>query len=239
MIRTQKRKARRFDVTGFLFILPALTVLCFLLIYPVATSMYYSFTSKHLIRPTYKFVGLENYIKVLSDPGFFSSFWVTLRWTFFSLLGQLVVGFTAALALHRIKRFKGFFRTTLIIPWAFPSIVIALSWKWILNGVYGFVPLWLQKMGIVSEVPQFFSNPSLVFPTVVFINIWFGAPLIMVNILSALQTVSQDQYEAAQIDGADRRRQRLAILPGHHHTPHQGGYRPAGGAAHHLGVQQL
>ncbi len=190
------------DITGFLFILPAVLVLGLLLLYPVITSVYYSFTSKHLVRATYKFVGLDNYIKVLSDANFYKAFLTNIRWTVYSLIGQLLVGFTAAMALHRIKKFKGFLRTLLIIPWAFPSIVIALSWKWILNGVYGFVPIMLQKLGIVSEVPQFFSNPNLVFGTLVFINIWFGAPLIMVNILSALQSVPEDQYEAAQIDGA-------------------------------------
>lgn len=190
------------DITGFLFILPTLLVLAVLLLYPVLASIFYSFTSKHLLKPTYGFVGLKNYIKVLKDPSFYSAFWVSIRWTFFSLLGQLLVGFTAALALNRIRRFQGILRTVLIIPWAFPSIVIALSWKWILNGVYGFVPLLLQKIGITESVPQFFSDSSLVFGTLVFINIWFGSPLIMVNVLSALQTVPQDQYEAAQIDGA-------------------------------------
>lgn len=199
---TNKDLRKKPDITGFLFILPAVLVLFLLLLYPVFTSVYYSFTSKHLVRPSYKFVGFDNYIKVLSDPNFYKAFMTNIKWTVYSLAGQLLVGFTAAMALHRTKKFKSFLRTILIIPWAFPSIVIALSWKWILNGVYGFVPIMLQKLGIVSEIPQFFSNPNLVFGTLVFVNIWFGSPLIMVNILSALQSVPEDQYEAAQIDGA-------------------------------------
>lgn len=189
-------------ITGFCFILPALLVVGVLLLYPVCTSVFYSFTSKHLIKPTYKFVGLDNYIKVLTDKEFLTAFLTSVRWTVISLIGQILVGFTAALALDRIKKGKGLYRTVLIIPWAFPSIVIALSWKWILNGVYGYVPNMLVKLGILEELPQFFSSASLVFGTLVFINVWFGAPLIMVNVLSALQTVPRDQYEAAQIDGA-------------------------------------
>lgn len=189
-------------LTSAAFILPAILVVGLLLLYPVATSVFYSFTSKHLIKAKWEFVGLKNYIKVLTDPDFLKAFLTSVKWTVCSLIGQILVGFTAALALEKIKRGRGLYRTVLIIPWAFPSIVIALSWKWILNGVYGFVPNMLVKLGICSTVPQFFSSAELVFGTLVFINIWFGAPLIMVNVLSALQTVPKDQYEAAQIDGA-------------------------------------
>lgn len=198
----KKRKNYREFLTSFAFILPAILVVGLLLLYPVATSIFYSFTSKHLIKASYKFVWLDNYKKVLSDPEFLSAFLTSVKWTICSLLGQILVGFTAALALERIKKGRGVYKTLLIIPWAFPSIVIALSWKWILNGVYGFVPNLLVKLGLCSSIPQFFSSANMVFGTLVFINIWFGAPLIMVNVLSALQTVPKDQYEAAQIDGA-------------------------------------
>lgn len=189
-------------ISGFLFLLPALAVVIGLLLYPVLSSVFYSFTSKHLIKQNYKFVGIDNYIKILSDKEFTGAFLTSIKWTVFSLLGQIGVGFTAALALNRIKKGRGLFRTALIIPWAFPSIVIALAWKWILSGVYGFLPNLLVQIGICQSTPQFLSNESLVFGTLVMINIWFGAPLIMVNVLSALQTVPRDQYEAAQIDGA-------------------------------------
>ena len=198
----KKRKNYRAFLSSFAFIFPAILVVGVLLLYPVVTSVFYSFTSKHLITASYKWVWLDNYKKVLSDPEFLSAFLTSIKWTVCSLLGQILVGFTAALALERVKSGKGVYRTLLIIPWAFPSIVIALSWKWILNGVYGFVPNLLVKLGICQTIPQFFSSAGMVFGTLVFINIWFGAPLIMVNVLSALQTVPKDQYEAAQIDGA-------------------------------------
>ncbi len=191
------------QIGGFCFVLPAVLVVGLLLLYPVCTSLFYSFTSKHLIKQNYKMVWFANYIAILKDPVFWRSFLTNLIWTATSLVGQILVGFSAALALERIRHAKGFYRTVLIIPWAFPSIVIALSWKWILNGVSGFIPNMLVKLGLCETVPQFFSSANLVFPTMVFINIWFGAPLIMVNVLSALQTVPRDQYEAAEIDGAN------------------------------------
>lgn len=198
----RKKMFQKVNITGFLFILPALLVVVLLLFYPVISSVFYSFTTKHLIKSSYDFIWFDNYIKILSDPEFYSAFFTTVKWTVVSLTGQILVGFTAAMALNRIKHGSDIFRTILIIPWAFPTIVIALSWKWILNGVSGFLPNFLVKIGLFEVAPQFLSDATLVFSTMVFINIWFGAPLIMVNVLSALQTVPKDHYEAAQIDGA-------------------------------------
>lgn len=203
------------DLTRWLFVLPAIIVVCALFLYPICSSIFYSFTNKNLIRPTYSFVGFDNYITILTDKAFWSSFFNSLKWTAFSLVGQLLVGFTAALALNRVKHLKGVYKTLLIIPWAFPSIVIAFSWKWILNGVYGILPNLLVQLGICDEIPQFLTEKTLAFVVLVLINIWFGAPMIMVNVLSALQTVPQDQYEAAEIDGAKKWQSFLYITVPH------------------------
>ena len=188
--------------TKWLFVLPAVIVVAALFIYPIFSSLFFSMTSKNLIRPRYNFLGLKNYKDILSDPKFWAAFLNSLKWTVFSLLGQILVGFTAALALNRVKLFKGMYKTLLIIPWAFPSIVIAFSWTWILNGVYGILPNLLVKSKICETAPQFLTEKNLAFIVLVLINIWFGEPMVMVNVLSALQTVPQDQYEAAKIDGA-------------------------------------
>ena len=190
------------NYTRWLFVLPAIIIVLAFIDSAIISSFYFSFTNKKLIRPTYDFVGLDNYIAVLKDKGFWNAFLNSLKWTIFSLGGQLLVGFTAALALNKVKHLKGFYKTLLIIPWAFPSIVIAFSWQWILNGVYGFLPNILVQLGLCDTPPQFLTDRVLAFVVLVFINIWFGAPMIMVNVLAALQTVPQDQYEAAEIDGA-------------------------------------
>ncbi len=208
-------KRKKIDTIRWLFVLPAILVVGMLLLYPVVTTALYSFTNKNLIKPNWHFVGVDNYIRVLSDKDFYNAFFHSIKWVFFSLLGQIIVGFTAALALNKVKFGQSVFRTLLIIPWAFPSIIIALIWKWLLNGVSGFIPNLLLKLGICKTLPQFFSSNNLVFPTLVFINIWFGAPLIMVNVLSALQTVPQDQYEAAKIDGASNWQSFVAITVPH------------------------
>ena len=108
--------------TRWLFVLPAIVIVIALFIYPICSSIVYSFTNKNLIKPAYKFIGFKNYAEVLRDSGFWLSFFNSLKWTVLSLVGQIAVGFTAALALKRIKVCKGVYKTLLIIPWAFPSM---------------------------------------------------------------------------------------------------------------------
>ena len=190
------------NLTRWIFVLPAVIIVGLLFVYPFFSSIFYSFTNKNLIMPNYRFVGLDNYKAVLSDPNFFSAFFNSIKWTVLSLAGQVIIGFILALALHRVRRFKKLYRTLLIVPWAFPTIVIAFSWQWILNGVYGYLPNIIVKLGLMEHAPAFLTESTWAFICLVFINIWFGAPMIMVNVLSALQTVPQEQFEAAKIDGA-------------------------------------
>lgn len=191
------------NYTRWIFVLPAMIVVSVLFVYPFLSSIFYSFTNKNLIMPNWKFVGFDNYIAVINDPSFWLAFFNSILWTVFSLVGQVLVGFTLAMALHRIRHLQWLYKILLIIPWAFPTIVIAFSWQWILNGVYGYLPNMIVKLGLMDIAPHFLSDSTWAFISLVFINVWFGAPLIMVNVLSALQTVPQEQYEAAKIDGAN------------------------------------
>lgn len=191
------------NYTRWIFVLPAMIVVSVLFIYPFLSSIFYSFTNKNLIMPNWKFVGFDNYVAVINDPSFWLAFSNSILWTIFSLVGQVLVGFALAMALHRIRHLQWLYKILLIIPWAFPTIVIAFSWQWILNGVYGYLPNMIVKLGLMDIAPHFLSDSTWAFVSLVFINVWFGAPLIMVNVLSALQTVPQEQYEAAKIDGAN------------------------------------
>ncbi|WP_454191314.1 carbohydrate ABC transporter permease [Paenibacillus sp. Marseille-Q7038] len=195
-------KLKNINTTGLLFILPAILVVVLLLIYPILSSVFYSFTSRHLIREHFDWIWLKNFVFVLTNPDFYAAFLNSIKWTVFSIIGQLLCGFILALSLNKIPKYSGLFRVLLIIPWAFPAIVIAFSWKWILNDVYGFLPNLLTTIGITNSNINFFADPALVFVAVVFINVWFGTPLFMVNILSALKTIPMEQYEAAVMDGA-------------------------------------
>lgn len=201
-----KTRTAHVDLVRWAFVAPAMAVVICLLIYPLCTTVLYSFTNKTMVKNTFDFVWLKNYINILTDSGFYKAFGNTLLWTLGSVTGQVLVGFTGAICLNQVKNSvaKSVFRILCIIPWAFPAIATAMVWKWILNGIYGFLPTMLMDLGITSEMLQFFSDKNLVMPTLMGINIWFGAPLIMVNVYAALQNIPQDQYEAAQIDGASK-----------------------------------
>ena len=197
-----KKKKMNIDKINLVFVLPAMLIVFLLLVYPIFSSIYFSFTSKNLIRPYYKWIWFDNFKFVLTNPEFYRAFLNSIKWTILSITGQLLVGFIAALSLNKIPKFSGFYRTLLIIPWAFPAIVIAFSWKWILNDVYGFIPNLLTQLHITKENINFLADPKTAFWIVLFINIWFGAPLFMVNILAALKTIPREQYEADIVDGA-------------------------------------
>ena len=114
------KKLAQTKYSRWLFVLPALLIVAALFVYPLSTSIYYSMTSKHLIRASYRFIGLDNYMSLLRDPNFYKALSFSLKWTIASLTGQLIVGTTLALALNAAKRFEGLFKTLLIVPWAFP-----------------------------------------------------------------------------------------------------------------------
>lgn len=208
------------NTTRWFFVLPAMAIVICLLIYPLLSTLVYSFTNKTMTKTTFKVTGLANYINVLKDPAFFAAFGHSLLWTAGSVLGQVIVGFVGALSLNRIKNKKvqNLFRICAIIPWAFPAIATAMVWKWMLNGIYGFIPTVLMNLGITGDMPQFLSTSRLAMPTLILINIWFGAPMILVNVFAALQTIPQDQYEAAQIDGATGRQSFVYITAPHIRT---------------------
>lgn len=99
------------DYVKWIFVLPALIIVTFLIFYPIMSSIFYSFTNKNLIKPAYRFVGFGNYKAVLTNEVFLKSFVNSIKWTVFSLLGQILVGFITALALDRIKHGKKIYRT--------------------------------------------------------------------------------------------------------------------------------
>ena len=153
-ISGQRVRTRRIDFTRWIFVAPAMAVVICLLIYPLCSTVLYSFTNKTMIRDTFKIVGLKNYLDILADESFYKAFLNTLRWTVGSVLGQVIVGFTGAICLNQVRNSlaRSTFRILCIIPWAFPAIATAMVWKWILNGIYGFLPTMLVDLGITEQM---------------------------------------------------------------------------------------
>lgn len=197
------RRLAKADKVGVAFVLPSMLAVFGLLIYPVISSVYYSLTNQNLLRRDHEIVWLDNFQTLITNADFWSAFATSIRWTAGSIVGQLLLGLLLALCLDKVRRFSGLYRVLLIVPWAFPPIVIGFGWQWILDDVYGFLPNLLTALGITTNNVSPLADPATVFWVVLGINIWFGAPLFMVNILAALKTIPKEQYEAALMDGAN------------------------------------
>lgn len=188
---------------AILFLIPGLACLSAVILYPVAYNAIVGFTNASLMFPGWRFIGAANFEATLVDPLFWRATVNTLVWTAASVAGQLLLGLVAALALEQVTIGRTTLRLALIVPWAFPSIVMAFAWRYMLDPLYGVGNYLLMVIGLIDEPRQWLGSPDFAMPTVIVMNIWFGFPFMMVAIVAGLQTIPQELYEAADIDGAN------------------------------------
>lgn len=212
--KSERRKIAKYQNTGYVFIGPAVFLMVALIIYPMLYGIYLSFYNTNLVTK-WKFEGFKYYIQAFTQSEFYSSVFLTLLFMVLVVIGHFTIGFILANALN--KEFKGrtIFRVIFMLPWLFPETVIALLFTWIMNPMYGILNSILKSLGIISSNISWLGSASLAFPCVVAVCIWKGYPLVMTMILSGLQGISADLYEAAQIDGATKWQQFLNVtVPG-------------------------
>jgi arabinogalactan oligomer / maltooligosaccharide transport system permease protein len=206
-----------------MLVAPAALGLAILIGYPLLWELNVSFTNmslKNFKNPGFlgieqgMFVGLENYIQVFTQPvlkltGFWQLFAQTVLWTSINVFFHVSLGMALALLLHRKMRGKGIYRALIILPWAVPQIIALLIWRTEYNYEYGAVN---QLLGMIGLGPfPWLSDPFWNFSAMVITNVWLGVPFMMVIILGGLQSISNDYYEAAEIDGATSRQSFRAI----------------------------
>lgn len=214
MAKKTGNKIQHYQNVGYRFILPAVIMMVGLIVYPMLYGFYLSFFNTNLVNK-WKFVGLKYYIDAFREPEFYNSVLLTLLFMVLVVAGHFLIGFILATTLN--KKFPGrtIFRVVFMLPWLFPETVIALLFTWIMNPMYGILNSSLKSMGIISSNLSWLGSASLAFPAVVFVCIWKGYPLVMTMVLSGLQAISADLYEAAMIDGATKWQQFLNVtLPG-------------------------
>ncbi len=200
-------------MTPYWFISPAtLTIIC-LVVYPILYGIYISFFDTNLVNK-WNFVGLRYYAQALTDASFLHSLMKTMIFTVTVVCGHFVLGFIFASILNTDIKYRTLFRGILILPWLFPDVVIAYLFKWILNTQGGILNELLMHFSIISEPVGWLSTSVTAFPCVILVSMWKGYPLVMVQILAGIQTISHDLYEAAEIDGANMwQRFRYVTLP--------------------------
>jgi multiple sugar transport system permease protein len=195
------RRTRRNLITGLLFISPWLVGFLAFYLYPALASLYYSFTDLRILASP-NWVGLDNYQRMVGDP----LFWKALTNTLYLALIGLPLSVLAALGIALLLNIRhivgiGVFRTIFYLPVVLPTVAVAMLWIWLLNPDYG---LMNQALGFVGiNGPKWFFDPDWTKPGIVLTMIW-GVGDVVIIYLGALQGVSRDLYESAEVDGAGR-----------------------------------
>ncbi len=189
-------------------ILPALITVFGLIIIPILRAFWMSLHIIDLKRPAIgtPFVGLGNYIDILSGGYFWAAVGRTFYFMIISIIIELVLGIAIAVLLNTPFKGRTILRTLVLIPWALPITIDAIMWKWIFNPNYGAWNSLLLQLGIISSYRAWLSDPLSAMHVVILADVWKVTPLVILLSLAALQTIPHDLYEAAVIDGANRMR---------------------------------
>ncbi|WP_323373417.1 ABC transporter permease [Plantactinospora alkalitolerans] len=194
---------------------------------PIVWSVVTSTTERHGQHSV--FVGLDNYIALASDEQFRAGVVNSFVFTAYAEVFKVVLGLSAALLLHHLRRGRAVLAGLLLLPWVVPTVVTAFSWRALLDPIFGSVNMLLTESGIgpilasvhlVDSWPAgWLSEASLAMPSVILVNVWKGVPFFTVAFLAGLKAIPTDQYEAATVDGASSWQRFVHVtLPGLRHV---------------------
>lgn len=191
--------------TAWLMMLPALIVLSVIAVYPIIRTFWLSFHEMNLKRPQTGFplIGLGNYAKILTDARAGTDILFTLRFTVVTVVLEMVIGFAAALIMNRAFKGRGLVRAAILVPWAIPTSVSAMMWKFIYNDQYGMFNDILYRLHIIKAYKAWLSTSSGSFMALVITDVWKTAPYMALLILAGLQMIPGELYESAKLDGAN------------------------------------
>jgi len=186
----------------FFYTAPAFMIMGIVVLYPFIYNIFVSFSNMNLTHfRDWHLTGAGNYIAVLTDPLFWYFLSKTVLWTVLNVFFHVSIGVFLALLLNKDIRGRSFFRILLILPWAVPQYITALTWRGMFNAEYGAVNLFLDKV-FGFQFP-WLSTEWGAFTACLITNIWLGFPFMMIVALGALQSISDSYYEAAEIEGAN------------------------------------
>ena len=194
---------RRLNLLPFALVVPIILYEGLLIVYPIVQGILGSFTQIELAsnRPPV-WVGLKNYQRMFADPGFWKVMQVTLIFTGLVILVAVGAGLFTALLFNRPFRYRPAARGMMMMPWAMPEVPVAMIFIWILSPQFGVVNILARLIPGVTQNPQWLQVPALAMGWMVLIASWKAFPFYSLVILSALQSVPQELYEAAKVDGA-------------------------------------
>jgi len=201
------RLARRFNYearSAGLFILPVMSVLAVVAVFPIVYSFYTSLFNLKLTRPhRVPFVWFDNYTKVLGDELFWDSVWRTVSFTVMSVSAILIISLFISILLNETFRGRRFVSTMILIPWAIPTVANGLLWKWIYDSGYGALNGLLLQLGIIDSYTTWLGDPDKTIPLIANAFVWKEVPLAAILILVTMKSIPADLYRAAKVDGAN------------------------------------
>jgi trehalose/maltose transport system permease protein len=211
-VRTRRRRGtklqRRQTRVAWLLLVPALTVVALVALYPLGKTVFQSFTDQEFLAltPT-KWVGLQNYKDLWHDTVFRDSIWETVKFTLITVTFEFALGLIIALVVNSSFKGRGVMRAVMLVPWAIPTVVAAQMWKWMLDDTFGVVNDAGVRLHIIGHSRAWISDPSTALASVCAVDIWKTTPFVALLLLAGLQVIPQDLYEAAEVDGASKLQQ--------------------------------
>ncbi|WP_368904760.1 carbohydrate ABC transporter permease [Taklimakanibacter lacteus] len=188
--------------SAWAYLAPLLIALLFVAAWPLLRTIAFSFTDANLSDLTsWKFVGFANYVYLFQDPLWWRSVGNTLLFTLVSVALETLLGLIIALTINAHMPGRGLVRAAMLIPWAIPTVVSAKMWAWMLHDLYGVVNVLFMSIGLIGRPWAWLADPGLSMAAVVMVDVWKATPFMALLTLAALQTLSQDIYEAARVDG--------------------------------------
>ncbi|MDL2259049.1 sugar ABC transporter permease [Eubacteriales bacterium OttesenSCG-928-K08] len=184
-------------------VMPTLIVMIVMTVYPLVFTLAYSFTDYNYLKGpgSANLIGFNNY-KALFNNGYFRQAVAnTVKFTLLAVVLEMVFGVLVAVFVNSLKKGKKTMRTLLLLPYLLPAVTVALSWRMMLSPNYGIINQALTALGL--PVHNWFMDIKTAFNTILIIDVWQNVPFVFLLVYASLQSVSQNQYEAARIDGAN------------------------------------
>lgn len=190
---------------GYGLLSPTFLVIVVFIIYPVLNTFYQSFFElrTQTLAKGGKFVGLSNYLELFQDELMWKALTFTVLFTVVSVVLETALGIICALIMNRTFKGQGFVRAVILIPWAIPTIVSGLMWQFMFAESTGIVNHILVSSGVIDEPVKWITAAGPAFLAIVIADVWKTSPYMSLQLLSGLQTIGKEMYEAASIDGAN------------------------------------
>lgn len=187
----------------YLLILPGFLLAAFIILWPLGQLGQISLSEVNRFGQIKGFSGLANFVNVLQDPQFLGALWRTVIWTVGIVVGTILISIPVALVLNEDFYGRGIARIIVMLPWAVSLTMTAIVWRWALNGESGMLNSALKGLHIIDQNVQWLADATTAFPVQIGIGILVSIPFTVTIFLGGLSSISDDLYEAAQLEGAN------------------------------------